>query len=222
MDGLRTELARAQGDVQKLEQQKDTLHKLNVDGEKLLTGIRAELQQARAGYAEYKADQNRLETLKAKAHMLQIEHAKHIQGIKAAKRDQLRMQAVIERYEREMGQAPDIGDMLRVSQATDTNEGNSRLVAAVTPLPSDASSPAHLPSDGRPGGSAPPPQIVAAAAASPVTSIAPAAPAPSAQPAAKPVPPAAPTPKPQPAPENESWLGSLTGWFSSLWGWLFS
>lgn len=222
MDGLRTELARAQGDVQKLEQQKDTLHKLNVDGEKLLTGIRAELQQARAGYAEYKADQNRLETLKAKAQMLQIEHAKHIQGIKAAKRDQLRMQAVIERYEREMGQAPDIGDMLRISQATDTNEGNSRLVATVTPLPSDASSPAHLPSDGRPGNSAPPPQIAAAAAASPVPSIAPAAPAPSAQPAAKPVPPAAPTPKPQPASENESWLGSLTGWFSSLWGWLFS
>ncbi|WP_447599113.1 hypothetical protein [Nitrospira sp. Nam80] len=222
MDGLRTELTRAQGDVQKLEQQKEALHKLNVDGEQLLTGIRAELQQARASYAEYKAEQNRLEALKAKAHALQIEHAKQVQGVKAAKRDQLRMQAVIERYERDMGQAPDIGDMLRVSQATDMNGGNSRLVATVTPLPSETSSPAYPSADVQAGLGAPPaPQVVAAAGTSPAPSVTPAAPASSVQPAAKPVPPAAPSPKPQPTHENDSWLGSLTGWLSSLWGWLF-
>jgi hypothetical protein len=227
MDSLRTELARAQGDIQSLEQQKEALHKLNVNGEKLLTGIRAELQQARADYAEYKAEQNRLESLRVKARALQSEHAKQIQDIRAAKRDQLRMQAVIERYEREMGQPPDISDMLRISQATDVNGGNSRLMATVTPLPSEASSPAHSASPAQPDADGPPPShIVAAAGTSPspapASSVIPAAPTPSVPPAVTPVPPAAPSPKSQPAPATDSWLDSLTGWLSSWWGWLFS
>ena len=225
IEGLRGELLRAEEDIQALEQQKQALHKLNIDGEKLLTGIKAELQQARVAHAEYRAEQNRLEGLKAKARALQSEHAKHMQGIKAAKRDQLKMQAVIDRYEREMEQAPDINDMLRISQATEASGEHARLVATVTPLPSGGSSPARAASQMQPAAIAPSaPSVAAPAVGSPAPSpsVTPAAaPVQSAQPAAAPVPSVAPNSTPQSTPANDSWISSLTGWLSSLWGWLF-
>lgn len=224
MEALRADLVRAQEEIRTLEQQKDALHQLTLKGERLLTGIKAELQQARASYAEYKAEQNRLGALKAKAHELQNEHRRQIQAIKAAKREELKMQAVIERYEREMTQVPEVGDMLRISQAADTAGGNSRLVATVTPLPPDHSSAMNSPSNAPVSTPSSAPQVSATAVIPPApSSITPApAPTPSAQPAVAPAPPAAMSPNPQPAPAEESWLGSVTGWLSSLWGWLFS
>jgi hypothetical protein len=224
MDGLRADLARAQTEVQALEQQKDTLQKLNLDGERLLAAIRAELQEARAGYEEYKAEQSRLQSLKAKAKALQSEQQKHVQGIKAARREELKMQAVIDRYEKTMQQVPDIGDMLRVSEATEPKDEGSRLVATVTPLATDRSpSMDASPSKTQPASNpVPAPPIAATAAVSPApAAMTPPAPVPAApaQPAAA-TPPAAP--KPHQAPVEESWMGSLTGWLSSLWGWLFS
>lgn len=227
MNGLRADLSRAQEEIQTLEQQRDALQKVNLDGERLLAAIRTELQQARAGYAEYKAEQDRLDALKAKARALQSEHQKHIQGIKAAKREELKMQAVIDRYEKEMRQAPDIGDMLRVSQSTETAGDSSSLVARVTPLPSEpdssmtATASPSKPQPVSPAASAP--QVTSAPASpAPVTASTPAPIAPPVQKAAAANTPAAPTPKPQSAPPDESWVGSLTGWLSSLWGWLFS
>jgi hypothetical protein len=223
MNGLRADLSRAQAEIQALEQQRDALQKVNLDGERLLAAIRTELQQARAGYVEYKAEQDRLDALKAKARALQSEHHKHMQGIKAAKREELRMQAVIDRYEKEMRQVPDIGDMLRVSQSTEPATDSSPLVARVTPLQSEPSSsmngnasaekaqPASTP--------APAPQMTAAAA--PASPAAVTAPTPAPPPEANP-PAASTAPKPQQGPPEESWIGSLTGWLSSLWGWLFS
>jgi hypothetical protein len=132
------------------------------------------------------------------------------------------MQAVIERYEREMTRVPEAGDMLRISQPTSTPADKTRPVATVTPLPSDRSSAMNAPATAPVA--TPPPAAQAA-----VTSVPPGSspltpdptPAPSAQSAVAP-PPAATTPNPQPAPAEESWLGSVTGWLSSLWGWLFS
>ena len=224
MEALRADLLRAQQEIQTLEQQKDTLHQLNLKGERLLTGIKAELQQARASYAEHKAEQNRLDALKAKAHELQNKHRRQIQAIKAAKREELKMQAVIERYERELKQVPEVGDMLRISQPADTAGGDSRLVATVTPLPSDRSSALNSPSNAPIASPSPAPQVAATAVTPPAPSSITPAPTPttSAQPAVAPAPPAATNPSPQPAPAEESWIGSVTGWLSSLWGWFFS
>lgn len=222
MEGLRGELIRAEENIQTLEQQKEALHKLNTEGEKLLTNIKAELQQARVAYAEYRAEQNRLEGLKAKARALQSEYAKHMQGIKAAKRDQLKMQAVIDRYEREMEQAPDINDMLRISQATEASGEPARLVATVTPLPSAGSSPAAHVQAAAIASTAPSAAATAVGSPAPSPSVTPAAaPAQSPQPAAVPVPSVTPNPTPQSVPANDSWISNLTGWLSSLWGWLF-
>jgi outer membrane murein-binding lipoprotein Lpp len=224
MEGLRGDLARAQAEVQVLEEQRNTLQKLNLDGERLLAAIRTELQQARTGYEEYKAEQSRLESLKAKAKALQNEQQKHVQGMKAAKREELKMQAVIDRYEKDMQQVPDIGDVLRVSKSTDPKDDGTRLVATVTPLTHDHpssmnASPSKTQSDSSP---LPPPHMMTAAI-SPVPAAAPAqAPTPEAAKPATVAPPAAPAPKPQQAPVEESWIGSLTGWLSSLWGWIFS
>jgi hypothetical protein len=226
MDGLRTDLAQGQAEVKALEQQRDTLQKLNLDGERLLAAIRTELQRARAGYEEYKAEQGRLEVLKAKAKALQTEQQKHLQGMKAAKREEVKMQAVIDRYEKEMQQVPDIGDVLRVSQSSEPKEDGSRLVATVTPLASDPlSSMNAAPSKAQPASSpAPEPHLAATGAVAPapaataVSAPAPAAPAQTAT--AKP--PAVPASNPHQAPVDESWMGSFTGWLSSLWGWLFS
>ena len=225
MDGLRADLSRAQAEIQTLEQQRDALQKVNLDGERLLAAIRAELQQARAGYAEYKAEQDRLNALKAKARALQSEHQKHMQGIKAAKRDELRMQAVIDRYEKDLRQVPDIGDMLRVSQATPSDDDGSHLVATVTPIPSDRSSSMNVsPSKAQPP-VPPTPQVTAGVGISPSpAALTPPVPAPTAptQTASATNPPAAPAPKQRQGPAEESWIGSLTGWLSSLWGWFFS
>ena len=226
MDGLRTELARGQAEVQALERQRDALQKLNLDGERLLAAIRTELQRARAGYEEYKAEQGRLEVLKAKPKTLQTEQQKHLQGMKAAKREEVKMQAVIDRYEKEMQQVPDIGDVLRVSQSSEPKEDGSRLVATVTPLASDRSSSMNAaPSKAQPAASpAPAPHLTTTAAVAPApaatTASAPAPAAPAQTAAAKP--PAVPASNPPQAPVDESWMGSFTGWLSSLWGWLFS
>jgi hypothetical protein len=226
MDGLRADLARGQAEVQALEQQRDALQKLTVDEERVLAAIRTELQRARAAYEAYTAEQGRLESLKAKAKALQTEQQKHIQGIKAAKREERKMQAVIHRYEKDMQQVPDIGELLRVSQSTEPADDGSRLVATVTPLPSDRSSSMNAaPFNAQPDSSpAPAPPHAGAAAASPApaatTASTPTSAAPTQTAAAKP--PAAPAPKPQPPQVEESWMGSLTGWLSSLWGWLFS
>ncbi|HJR76209.1 MAG TPA: hypothetical protein VJ805_04520 [Nitrospiraceae bacterium] len=222
MDGLRAELGRAQAEVHALEQQRAALEKLNLDGERLLATIRKELQQARAGYEEYKAEQGRLDGLKAKARALQSEQQKHIQGIKAAKRDELNMQAVIDRYEKDMQQVPDVGDVLRVSQAAEPKDDGSRLVATVTPLPEEPSATTNASTAAVQPMSAPQVATGPSVAPAPATMAAP-SPTPTgpAQTAvAKPT--AAPASKPQPAPAEESWIGSLTGWLSSVWGWLFS
>lgn len=224
MEGLRGELAREQAEVQALEEQRNALQKLNLDGERLLAAIRTELQQARTGYEEYKAEQSRLESLKAKAKALQNEQQKHVQGMKAAKREELKMQAVIDRYEKDMQQVPDIGDVLRVSQSTEPKDEGSRLVATVTPLTNDRPSSMNVsPSKAQSDSSPPPTPHTTTAAVSPVPA---AAPAPASPPdvakTATVTPPAAPAPKPQQTPAEESWIGSFTGWLSSLWGWFFS
>jgi hypothetical protein len=226
MDGLRAELGRAQAEIHALEQQRAALEKLNLDGERLLAAIRKELLQARAGYEEYKAEQSRLNGLKARARALQSEQQKHIQGIKAAKRDELKMQAVIDRYEKDMQQVPDIGDVLRVSQAAEPKDDGSRLVATVTPLPEKPSVTANT-STSAVQPTSPPisaPQVATGPVVSPapatVTAPSPVLAAPAQTAAATPT--AAAAPKPQPAPAEESWIGSLTGWLSSVWWWLFS
>ena len=231
MDGLRAELARGQAEVQSLEQQRDALQKLNRDGERLLAAIRTELQRARAGYEEYKAEQSRLESLKAKAKALQSEQQKHMQGMKAAKREELKMQAVIDRYEKDMQQVPDIGDVLRISQSTESKDDSAKLVATVTPLASDRPSPMSAsPSKTQPASTPVPAPHVTASAVSPdpaaantpaaVNAPAQAPAAPAQTEAAKP--PVAPASNRHQAPAEESWIGSVTGWLSSLWGWFFS
>jgi outer membrane murein-binding lipoprotein Lpp len=240
MDRLRADLLRAQAEVQALEEQRQALSKLNADGEKLLTGIRAELQQARIAYAEYRTEQNRIEGLKAKARALQTEHTKHMDDIKAAKRAERRMQAVIDRYEQEMGRVPDIGDMLRVSQAGEPGS-SSHLVASIKPVLPDVPSPAsHGTSNAVPISAGAPAERAVPDAPPAVTtgSASPSAPAGSIVSAASPVTapvvaastpkpasttaPAAPKPSAQPIPANDSWLASVTGWLSSFWSWLFS
>jgi hypothetical protein len=241
MDRLRADLLRAQTEVQALEEQRQALSKLNSDGEKLLTSIRAELQQARIAYAEYRTEQNKIEGLKAKARALQSEHAKHIDDIKAAKRAERRMQAVIDRYEQDMGRVPDIGDMLRVSQAGEPNSSSSHLVASVKPVLPDVPAPASHGTSGAAlsTATAPAPKAATDSASAATVSAPPAAPssivsvpsptiapvstaAPTPKPALNIAPTAAPKPPAQPNPANDSWLASVSGWLSSFWSWLFS
>lgn len=228
MTALRAELLTAQGELQALESQQDALKKLNMEGQRILTGIRAELQHARAAYAELQTEQTRLEALKAKAQALQTEHAKHMREIKAAKRAELKMQAVIDRYEREMGELSEIGDMLRISKEHGSDGASAPLVATVTPLPSEPTPVPAAQITSVPNASPAPPMVKeptnAQAPTAPAVASVPPASAP--QPAAVHAPPAspsaAPPPAARPASPNDTWLVGFTDWLWSLWGWLFS
>jgi hypothetical protein len=229
MNDLRAELLRAGEEIRALEQQRDAVQKLNLDGERLLAALRAEGQQARARHAEYQAEQARLEAaLKAKAQALHSEHIKRVQEVKAAKREALKMQAVVDRYEKEMRELPDIGDMLKVSQVTDANRDSSRLMATVTPLPAGTSTTTNTgktPIQPTPSPSIPSGEQTYAAISPPAPAGGTAQPLPASvqTSTATPAPAgAAPPSKSQPAPQEEYWFGTFTGWLSSLWGWLFS
>ena len=115
-DGVNTEINRTRIEIQSLEQQKEELHKLALEGETVLAGIRTELQKARESYAQHKAKLNKLSALQDKARTLNQQRNTYTQDIKTAKKNAVKMQAVINRYERESGLIPDGVESLKVSR----------------------------------------------------------------------------------------------------------
>ncbi len=223
-DNIKTELNAARTEIQTLEQQKEALHKLTLEGETVLAGIRTELQKARESYAQHKAKLSRLSALQDKARTLDQQHHTYTQDIKTAKKNAVKMQTVINRYEREIGLVPGRVESLKVSQPFETSSDTSKLVATVSPLsatpPPTSLAPASSLPQSDPTPSAVPP--VGTIAVSSRSSNVSALPAPS-QPS-KPV--SANTASTTPAalpqqPTEDSWIGSLRGWFSSLWDWFF-
>lgn len=224
-DNIRTELNRARMEIQTLEEQKEGLHKLALKGETVLAGIRTELQRARESYAQHKAKVNKLSALQDKARTLNQQRNTYTQDIKTAKKNAVKMQAVINRYEREIGLVPDGVESLKVPQTFEVSSDTSKIVATVSPLssiPSPASidpAPSLPQSDSTP--SAIPP--VGTSKVSPQSSDIAAFPTPSqpSNPVSATIASTAPASRPH-QPTDESWIGSLSGWFSSIWDWFFS
>jgi hypothetical protein len=213
-------------EIQTLEQQKEALHKVTLEGETVLAGIRAELQKARESYAQHKAKLNKLNALQDKAHTLNRQYTMYKQDIKTAKNNAVKMQAVINRYEREIGMVLDGVEPLKVFQPFEISSDTSKKVATVSPI-------RPIPSPASPDPAPSLPQTDSTAIASPPSStsnVSPpssnvsALPTPS-QPSSTPVSavtaPAAQASRPQQS-TDESWIASLSGWFSSIWDWFFS
>ena len=222
-DDIRTELNRTRMEIQTLEEQKEGLHKLALKGETVLAGIRTELQRARESYAQHKAKLNKLSALQDKARTLSQQRTTYTQDIKTAKKNAVKLQADINRYEKEVGLIPGGVESLKVSQTSEVSSDTSKIVATVSPLSS-------IPSPTPPNPNLPQSDSTPSPILPVVTSqVSPQSPDVSAFPTqsqpSKPVSAitASTTPAPRPQqPVDESWIASLSGWFSSVWDWLFS
>jgi|GEM_PF-1202362 len=224
-DDIRTELNRTRMEIQTLEEQKEGLHKLALKGETVLAGIRTELQRARESYAQHKAKLNRLSALQDKARTLSQQRTTYTQDIKTAKKNAVKLQADINRYEKEVGLIPGGVESLKVSQTSEVSSDTSKIVATVSPLSSTTSptplnpAPSLSQSDSTPSPILP----VGTNQVSPQSPDLSAFPTPSqpSKPVSGTTASTAPAPRPQ-QPVDESWIASLSGWFSSVWDWFFS
>ncbi|HZN44843.1 MAG TPA: hypothetical protein VFB56_05915 [Nitrospiraceae bacterium] len=212
-------------EIQTLEEQKEGLHKLALKGETVLAGIRTELQRARESYAQHKAKLNRLSALQDKARTLSQQRTTYTQDIKTAKKNAVKLQADINRYEKEVGLIPGGVESLKVSQTSEVSSDTSKIVATVSPLSSTTSptplnpAPSLSQSDSTPSPILP----VGTNQVSPQSPDLSAFPTPSqpSKPVSGTTASTAPAPRPQ-QPVDESWIASLSGWFSSVWDWFFS
>jgi len=224
-DNLRMELNRVRMEIGTLEEQKEGLHKLALKGETVLAGIRSELQRARESYAEHNAKLNQLSALQDKARTLSQQRNAYSQDIKTAKKNAIKLQADIKRYEREVGLIPDGVESLQVSQTFEVDSSTPKIVATVSPLSSMPSPTSLNPTPNLPPSGSTPSAIlpVGTSKASPQLPEVSTVPPPSqpSKPISGPAVSTAAAPHQQ-QPADESWIASLSGWFSSIWDWLFS
>ncbi len=218
------ELAQTQSEIHGLEQQREEAHLANQRDERALAALKNELKTIQASYDQiHKANLAKLALLEHNIVALRARHQAMVKEIGETKRLEKRAAAL----EAERGQSMAPIDAAADGHATmiDHAQPAPPMLAVVTPEPAlndaapapsaPAAAPTPAPAPANLAPSAPGPQptpVVAPATASPAPTKV--AQAPSAPPA--------PRPSTAAAPQEESWLSSVTGWFSSLLNWIWA
>lgn len=218
------ELAQTQADIQSLEQQREETHLANQREEHSLATLKGELKKIQLAYEQlHKSNQTKLAALEYNIAALRARHQAMLKEISETKRIEKRLEALTAQHEHTMATTQS-GPEARVT-TVDGSPQEPHLVAVITPQTPQVDStptlatPAPAASQAPPAASAattpavPQPAPVVAAPASPNTA-AKAAQAPAAPPVSRPATAA--------APQDESWFSSVTGWFTSLFDWIWA
>lgn len=220
-----TELAQTQADIQRLEQQRDAAHLANQREERTLANLKNELTKIQSSYDQlHKTNQAKLVALEHNIAVLRGRHQAMLKEISETKRNEKRLEALTAQHEQSMATTQP-GSEDHVTKV-DGSPQESHMVAVITPH--------SLSGEGTP--TSPVPAPAASEAPTPAVGMATTSAAP--QPTSvltAPTPPSAPAkvvqaPAPSPTPhtptasatQDESWVSSVTGWFTSLFDWLWS
>lgn len=218
-----TELAQTQADIQRLEQQRDAAHLANQREERTLANLKSELTKIQGAYDQlHKINQAKLVALEHNIAALRGRRQAMLKEISETKRNEKRLEAITAQHEQSMARTqPGPEDH---ATRVDGSPQEPHMVAVITPQ-------SLL---GEPTPTSPVPAPAASEAPTPAVGMAktPAAPQPAPVLAASPSPSAptkavqAPAPSSTPhtasAAQDESWVSSVTGWFTSLFDWLWS
>lgn len=220
--GLEDELRLEQAEVQTLDAEVMRIQTANQTSEATLAELRARLEEVTQALAEAKrARLARFAALTDQANSLKAQKQVYLRKIKQAKRAEKELQALVTQYEDETTQAEAIETLGTGPSVVGSAPEAPTTVPAPTspPVPQVASapSPPMTITTGPSTASLPVPQPTSPASAQHKSS--------STQPTtettvARPAP--IPQPIPTPPPTEESWFGSVIGWFASMWDWLFS
>jgi outer membrane murein-binding lipoprotein Lpp len=213
-----TELAQTQADIQSLEQQREETHLANQREERSLATLKGELKKIQLAYEQlHKSNQAKLAALEYSIVALRARHQAMWKEISETKRIEKRLEALTAQHEHTMATTPS-GPEARVT-TVDGSPQEPHLVAVITPQTPQIDStptasqapPAATSADTTPA--VPQPAPVVATPPSPST------PAKAAQ---APAAPQAPRPATAAAPQDESWFSGVTGWFTSLFDWIWA
>jgi len=214
-----TELAQTQADIQSLEQQREETHLANQREERSLATLKGELKKTQLAYEQlHTSNQAKLASLEYNIAALRARHQAMLKEISETKRIEKRLEALTAQHEHTMATTQS-GPETRVTMV-DGSPQEPHLVAVITPQSPQVDS---TPTASQP--STPPAASAATTPAVPQPAPIVAAPAPPNVPVKVAQAPAAPqTPRPATAaaPQDESWFSSVTGWFTTLFDWIWA
>ena len=214
------ELSRVQVEIQGLEHERDSLHTTNRQDEQSLANLRAELKKIQASYEQIqKTNRDKLAALQQSIAGLRARHQAMIREIRETKHQEDRLKSVTSTYEKVMGKISE-----RPQPTWTEGQAEQKLVAVVTPQTAPVDAAARLSNPPAPAQTAElPSPPVAAVNAPPVASVA-APPASQSSSTSEPAKASSPATHaiPQAPPQEQSWLASLTSWFSSLLDWIWA
>lgn len=210
-----TELAQTQADIQSLEQQREETHLANQREERALATLKGELKKIQLAYEQlHKSNQAKLAALEYSIAALRARHQAMLKEISETKRIEKRLEALTARHEHTMATTQS-GPEARVT-TVDGRPQEPHLVAVITP---------HTPQvDPTPTPAVPAPaasQAPAVLQPAPVVATLP-SPSTPAKAAQAPAAPQVSRPATAAAPQDESWFSSVTGWFTSLFDWIWA
>lgn len=220
------ELAQTQADIQSLEQQRDEMHLANQREERSLAALKGELKKIQLAYEQlHKSNQAKLAALEYNIAALRARHQAMLKEISETKRIEKRLEALTAQHEHTMTTTPS-GPEARVT-TVDGNPQEPHLVAVITPQTPqvDSTPPPVAPAPSASQASAPPAASTVTTPAVPQpapVAAAPASPSTPAKVAQAPATPPAPRPATAAAPQDDSWFSSVTGWFTSLFDWIWA
>lgn len=220
------ELAQTQADIQSLEQQRAEAHLANQREERSLVTLKGELKKIQVDYDQlHKSNQAKLAALEYSIASLRARHQAMLKEISETKRIEKRLEALTAQHEHTMATTQS-GPEARVT-TVDGSSQEPHMVAVVTPQTPEADSMPPTATAAPTASQAPTPPAASAATtpavpqpASVVT--APASPSTSAKAVQAPAAPPAVRPAATAAPRDESWFASVTGWFTSLFDWIWA
>lgn len=214
-----TELAQTQADIQSLEQQREETHLANQREERSLATLKGELKKIQLAYEQlHKSNQAKLAVLEHSIAALRARHQAMLKEINDTKRLEKRLETLTVQQEQATTTTPS-GPEAHITMAGG-NPQESQLVAVITPQ-----SPQVDPTSALTQPPAPQTVPVPPAPATPHPEAVVAAATPASSPVAvaqAPVSPQPPRPTTATATQEESWFSSVTGWFTSLFDWIWA
>ena len=222
------ELTQVQSDIHGLEQQREEAHLANQRDERALNALKSELKKIQASYDQiHKANQAKLALLEHNIATLRARHQAMLKEIGETKRLEKRVEALTS--EREQAAAPvDAGTDAHATMIDHAQPAPPMVAVLTPPSPlvesaTSSSAPAAAPAPTPAPAPAPANLAPSATVPQPASVVAPATPAPAPAKVAQ-APAATPAPRPTapPVPQEESWLSSVSGWFSSLFNWIWA
>lgn len=213
------ELAQIQTDIQSLEHQREEAQLANQRDERALASLKHDLKKIQVSYDQlHKSNQAKLAALEHNIAALRARHQAMLKEINDTKRLEKRLETLTAQQEQATTATPS-GPETHITMVGG-NPQESQLVAVITPQspqvdPTSAltqpPAPQTAPVQPTPATPHPEPVVAAATPASSPVAVTQA-----------PVPPQTPRPTTATATQEESWFSSVTGWFTSLFDWIWA